>query len=157
MTTEQNVPQENALTTTKADDELKAVDTEVVTGETPKTPSEIQKETVALIEAIRGKALSEAKEAGELARENYLETVRRIRQDIEQRKLFDPERIDEAIKQVQKEVEKDWDGIVKEWNSVIKEVTSFGDRLNEAAKTAWEILTTPAKDNNDQDNTDKKL
>jgi hypothetical protein len=154
MTTEPQVPKESAITTTETEE--KAIPTEVVSDEPSKTPSEIQKETTALIEAIRSKALSEAKEAGELARENYLETVRRIREDIENRKLFDPQRIDEAIKQVQKEVEKDWDGIVKEWNTVIKEVTSFGDRLNEAAKTAWEILTAPPKDNNDRDNTDKK-
>ncbi|MGK7954589.1 MAG: hypothetical protein AB4063_04910, partial [Crocosphaera sp.] len=66
--------------------------------------------------------------------------------DIEERKLFDPQRIDEAVKYIQKEVEKDWEGVVKEWNTVVKEVSSFGDRLNEAAKAAWEILTAPSKD-----------
>ncbi len=144
MTTESQVPKETAITTT--DTEEKAIPTEVVSEESSKTPSEIQKETTALIEAIRSKALSEAKEAGELARDNYLDTVRRIRQDIEERKLFDPQRIDEAVKYIQKEVEKDWEGVVKEWNSVVKEVSSFGDRLNEAAKAAWEILTAPSKD-----------
>ena len=138
MTTESQVPKETAIT--PQDGEETAITPEVVSDD-PKTPNEIQQETTALIEAIRSKAFSEAQEAGELARENYLETVRRIREDIENRKLFDPQRIDEAMQQVQKEVEKDWDGIVKEWNHVVKEVTSFGDRLNEAAKAAWDILT----------------
>ncbi|MDJ0659999.1 MAG: hypothetical protein QNJ42_11000 [Crocosphaera sp.] len=138
MTTEPQVPKESAITKTEE------TNVEVVTKD--KTPSEIQQETTALIDAIRSKALTEAKEAGELARENYLDTVRRIRQDIEERKLFDPQRIDEAVKYIQKEVEKDWDGVVKEWNTVVKEVSSFGDRLNEAAKAAWEILTAPSKD-----------
>ncbi|MEL4893982.1 hypothetical protein [Crocosphaera sp. Alani8] len=144
MTTEPQVPQENAITPTETDET--PITPEVVSDEPSPNPSEIQKETTALIDAIRSKALNEAKEAGELARENYLDTVRRIRQDIEDRKLFDPQRIDEAVKYIQKEVEKDWDGIVKEWNSVVKEVSSFGDRLNEAAKAAWEILTAPSKD-----------
>ena len=144
MTTESQVPKESAITPT--DPEETAITPEVVSEESSKTPSEIQKETTALIDAIRSKALSEAKEAGELARDNYLDTVRRIRQDIEERKLFDPQRIDEAVKYIQKEVEKDWEGVVKEWNTVVKEVSSFGDRLNEAAKAAWEILTAPSKD-----------
>ena len=143
MTTESQVSKESAITPIETEE--KAITPEVVSEES----SEIQKETTALIDAIRSKALSEAKEAGELARENYLETVRRIRQDIEERKLFDPQRIDEAVKYIQKEVEKDWEGVVNEWNSVVKEVSSFGDRLNEAAKAAWEILTAPSKDTKD--------
>ena len=138
MTTESQVPKESAITKTE--------ETNVEIVREDKTPDEIKQETTALIDAIRSKALTEAKEAGELARENYLDTVRRIRQDIEERKLFDPQRIDEAVKYIQKEVEKDWDGVVKEWNTVVKEVSSFGDRLNEAAKAAWEILTAPSKD-----------
>ncbi|WP_107668658.1 hypothetical protein [Cyanothece sp. BG0011] len=146
MSTESQVPKESAITTTDTEDT--AITPEVVSEDSSKTPSEIQQETTALIEAIRSKALTEAKEAGELARENYLDTVRRIRQDIEERKLFDPHRIDEAVKYIQTEVEKDWESVVKEWNSVVKEVSSFGDRLNEAAKAAWEILTAPSKDKN---------
>ncbi len=138
MTTEPQVPKKSAIV--PQDGEEKAITPEVVSDDS-KTRNEIQQETTALIEAIRSKAFSEAKEAGELVRENYLETLRRIREDIENRKLFDPQRIEEAMQQVQKEVEKDWDGIVKEWNNVVKEVTSFGDRLNESAKAAWDILT----------------
>ncbi|MDJ0511779.1 MAG: hypothetical protein QNJ64_21420 [Crocosphaera sp.] len=133
MTIESQVPDKTAIVS--QDSEETAITPEVV------SDNEIQQQTTALIEAIGSKAFSEAKEAGELARENYLETVRRIREDIENRKLFDPQRIEEAMQQVQKEVEKDWDGIVKEWNNVVKEATSFGDRLNEASKAAWEILT----------------
>ena len=97
MTTQSQVPEESAIIPTETEE--KAITPEVVSEES----SEIQKETTALIDAIRSKALSEAKEAGELARDNYLETVRRIRQDIEDRKLFDPQRIDEAVKYIQKE------------------------------------------------------
>ncbi len=139
MTTEPNVSQENAI---------EEVDVEIIKADqaTPTTaPSKpIQEETEALIDAIRTKAFSEAQKAGEFARDNYLEAVRKIRQDIEHRQVFDPEQIEDAMKQIQKEVEKDWE-------SVVKEVTSFGDRLNEAAKAAWEILTAP-KAQTDKDN-----
>ncbi|GBF82200.1 hypothetical protein [Aphanothece sacrum] len=127
MTTDPNLSQ---------NDETKTVNLEVVSTLTKEPAQDLAKETLALIDTIRTKAISEAKEAGDFARDNYLTAVRRIREDIETRKLFNPERIDEAVKQLQKEVEKDWEGIVKE-------MTTFGDRLNEAAKTAWEILTAP--------------
>ncbi|XTZ10552.1 MAG: hypothetical protein ACQZ3N_01015, partial [cyanobacterium endosymbiont of Rhopalodia yunnanensis] len=94
----------------------------------------IQDETEALIKAIKTKAFSEVKKAGEFAIDNYLEAVRKARQDIERRQLFEPEQIEDAIRQIKKEIEKDWD-------SIVREVTSFGDRLNEAAKAAWDILT----------------
>lgn len=100
------------------------------------TPSEIQKETLALIEAIRTKAQSEAQKAGDFARETYLDAVRKAKDEVENLNVFDPTRIDDALKQVQGEVEKDWDVLAKQ-------VATLGDRLNEAAKAAWEKLTTP--------------
>ena len=139
MTTKPNVSQENAIE--EADIEIIKADQATPT----KRPSQpIQDETEALINAIRTKAFSEVQKAGEFARDNYLEAVRKARQDIEHRQLFDPEQIENAIKQIQKEVEKDWD-------SIVREVTSFGDRLNEAAKAAWDILTA-SKAEADKDN-----
>ncbi|ACK64703.1 conserved hypothetical protein [Rippkaea orientalis PCC 8801] len=135
MTTEPNTPKNDAIEAVQP--EIVDESSTITRPEPPKdAQSSIQEETTALIEAIRTKAFSEAQKAGEFARDNYLEAVRKARQDIESRQLFDPERIEEAIKQIQKEVEKDWD-------SVVKEVTGFGDRLNEAAKAAWDILTAP--------------
>lgn len=130
MTTKPNVVEENTL---------KEVDVEIIKP-AQATPTNnpgrsIQDETEALIKAIRTRALSEMQKAGEFARDNYLEAVRKARQDIEHRQLFELEQIEDAIKQIQKEVEKDWD-------SIVGEVTNLSDRLNEAAKAAWAILTT---------------
>lgn len=99
----------------------------------PSGLTEVQQETKALIDAIRKKAQAEAQSAGEFTRESYLNAVRTIRESIEESKLFEPEKIEESITEVKKEAEKNWQAIVQE-------VQDFGDRLSEAAKTAWEIL-----------------
>ncbi|BFM39343.1 hypothetical protein [Synechocystis sp. LKSZ1] len=99
-----------------------------------KTPDEVAQETQALLEAIRTKAIDEANKAGTFARDSYLEAMRNARQQVETLNLFDPERIEAAIKQLQSDVEKDWEGLVTQ-------VNDFGDRLSESAKAAWEALT----------------
>ena len=130
MTTEPNLSQDNEIV------EIETRTGEIVSAEPKKTLEEIQKETTDLIAAIQTKASSEAQKAGEFARESYLDAVRKARTEIENLDLFEPSRIEDAFKQVQAEVEKDWD-------SVVNNVLSFGDRLNEAAKAAWEVLSAP--------------
>jgi hypothetical protein len=119
MTADPNAPQTPAITDG---------DTDAQAGLT-----EVQNETEALIEAIRTKAQAEAVLAGEFTREAYLSAVRRIRESIEQTQLFEPEKIEASITEIQQEAEKNW-------QTVVQDVQSFGDRLSEAAKTAWEIL-----------------
>jgi hypothetical protein len=114
-------------------------DPSLVRQEAEKAPEDLRQETLDLIEAIRTKAQSEAQKAGDFARESYLDAVRRAREEVERLDLFEPNRIEEAIKQVQGEVEKDWE-------SLVKQVTTVGDRLNEAAKAAWEKLTASEPD-----------
>jgi polyhydroxyalkanoate synthesis regulator phasin len=132
MSTEPNGNPENTPV------EVISNDPSLVTQTTPPETNEIKDETLALIDAIRKKAQSEAQKAGEFARDNYLEAVRRAREEIEKKDLFEPENIKEAMQQIQTEVEKDWDNLVKE-------VTSLGERLNDAAKAAWETLSAPRK------------
>ncbi len=141
MTTQPNSPKKEAIEAVKP--EIVDESSTITSPEPPKdTKPTIQEETAALIEAIGTKTSSEVQKALEFARDNYLETVRKAREDIENRQVFDPERVEDAIKQLQGEVEKDWDAMVKE-------VTGFSDRLNKATKAAWDILTAP-KDDKDQ-------
>ena len=97
-----------------------------------------KEETKQLIEAITRKAQSETQKAGEFAQESYLEAVRNARSEIEKLN-FDPERIEESIRLIQKDAEENWE-------SLVKEVEDFGNRVNEAAQTAWSILTGSDKD-----------
>jgi flagellar motility protein MotE (MotC chaperone) len=101
--------------------------------ELPESRNEIRSETEALIDAIRKRAQSEVQSASDFTREAYLKAVRQAREAIEQNQLIDPQRIEESIEQLQKDTEKNWQGLVDE-------ISGFGDRLSEAVKAAWEKL-----------------
>jgi len=133
MTTEPTVPKESALVEYSEDTK------DLVNQNMPNESDEVKNETMALIEAIKRRAQSEAKGAGDLTRDTYLTAVRQAREAIEQNKLFDPDRIEDSFKLLQIDAEKNWEAIVKE-------VASFGDRLADAAKAAWETLTAPRPD-----------
>ncbi|MES1024142.1 hypothetical protein ABN584_14730 [Gloeocapsa sp. BRSZ] len=97
---------------------------------------DLKNETKALIDALKKRAQSEAQSAGTLTREAYLNAVRRARETIEGNQLIERDRIEYSFSLIQKEAEKNW-------NSVVKEVAELGDRLADAAKAAWEVLTAP--------------
>ncbi|PIG94669.1 hypothetical protein [Gloeocapsopsis sp. IPPAS B-1203] len=107
------------------------VDTEMA-GES----DDLKNETKALIDALKKRAQVEAQSAGTLTREAYLNAVRRARETIEGNQLIERDRIEYSFYLIQKEAEKNW-------QSVVKEVADLGDRLADAAKAAWDILTTP--------------
>ncbi|HEY9637146.1 MAG TPA: hypothetical protein V6D14_27345 [Coleofasciculaceae cyanobacterium] len=130
MTSESPIPKERALT--EYDPEMQAL----VKKEMPDASEDVQKETLELIEAIKRRAQSEAKSAGELTRDTYLTAVRQVREAIEHDKLFDKDRIEHSFVLLQRDAEKNWE-------SIVQEVASFGDRLADAAKAAWDALTAP--------------
>ncbi len=133
MTPEPNSPDTSAIV------EVSPETKKLVDQELGDQSSEVRRETEALVEAIRKRAQSDAQSAEEFTRETYLNAVRQVREQIEQNKLFDADRVEESIQMVQKEAEKNW-------QSIVDEVTEFGDRLSEAAKTAWDILMQPKND-----------
>ncbi|PPS44156.1 hypothetical protein [Chroococcidiopsis sp. TS-821] len=120
QTTNQITPQTNEL-----------VETEMA-GES----DDLKNETKALIDALKKRAQAEAQSAGTLTREAYLNAVRRARETIEGNQLIERDRIEYSFSLIQKEAEKNW-------HSVVKEVAELGDRLADAAKAAWEVLTAP--------------
>jgi hypothetical protein len=97
---------------------------------------EIKRETAALIEAIRNRAQSEAQSAGNLTRETYLNTLRRVRQTIEGEQLIERHRLENAFQVVQSEAEKNWEHL-------LKQLQEFGERLQDAAKAAWDAFNAP--------------
>ena len=102
MTNEPQVPKERSIVETDSSDEA------IVEKET----SPITSETMALIEAIRTKASSETKKAGEFTREKYLETVRSLRTEIEKLE-FKPEEVEQSFQHIQEEAEKNWESITR--------------------------------------------
>lgn len=115
-------------------DETKAL----VESEMPNESNRVKQETMALIEAIKTKAQSETQKAGEFTREKYLEAIRSARAEIDKMN-FEPERVENSMRILQDEMEKNWDALVKQ-------VSELGDRLGDAAQAAWEALTAPRSD-----------
>ena len=109
--------------------------------DTPLEKDSVTDETQALIQAIQTKAFSEAQKAGDFARGSYLEFIRGAREQVESLKVFDPDNIEAAMKQLQGEVEKDWTNVTRQFNDFGSQFSDFGDRLSAAAKAAWEVLT----------------
>ncbi|MBE9190572.1 hypothetical protein IQ230_09410 [Gloeocapsopsis crepidinum LEGE 06123] len=109
---------------------------ELVETEMAGESDDLKHETKALIDALKKRAQVEAQSAGTLTREAYLNAVRRARETIEGNQLIERDRIEYSFSLIQKEAEKNW-------QSVVKEVADLGDRLADAAKAAWDILTTP--------------
>ena len=114
---------------------------------TPQTSSMVETEmagesedlksaTKALIDALKKRAQAEAQSAGTLTREAYLSAVQRARTAVEENQLIERDRIEHSFEMIQQEAEKNW-------QSVVKEVSEIGDRLTDAAKAAWDVLTAP--------------
>jgi len=98
--------------------------------------ADLKQETKALIEAIKKRAQAEIQAAQDLTRESYLSAVRQARATIEQTQLIDPDLIEQSVQLIQQEAQKNW-------QSVTDEIHYLGDRLSEAAKAAWNVLTQP--------------
>jgi ElaB/YqjD/DUF883 family membrane-anchored ribosome-binding protein len=98
--------------------------------------ADLKQETKALIEAIKKRAQSEIHTAQDLTREAYLAAVRRARETIEETKLIDPDRLEQSVQLIQQEAQKNW-------QSITDEIQRLGDRITEAAKAAWNVLTQP--------------
>jgi hypothetical protein len=107
------------------------VETEMA-GET----DEVKRETKALIEALKRRAQTEAESAGTLTRETYLNAVRQAREAIEREKLIERDRIEHSWAVMQDEAQRNW-------HLLMKEVADFSDRLQKAAKAAWEAFNAP--------------
>lgn len=130
MNSESSIPKESAIV------EITPETNALVETEMAGESDELKRETKALIDALKKRAQVEAKTAGELTRDAYLNAVRQARENIEQNKLVDPERIAYSMKLIQYEAEKNWE-------SIVKEVATLGDRLADAAKAAWDAFTAP--------------
>ncbi|ARV58202.1 hypothetical protein BZZ01_05745 [Nostocales cyanobacterium HT-58-2] len=107
------------------------VETEMA-GET----DEVKRETKELIEAIKRRAQAEAESAGTLTRETYLNAVRQAREALEGDKLIERDRIESAFAVLQQEAEKNW-------HLLFQQVAELGDRLQDAAKAAWDAFNAP--------------
>ena len=101
----------------------------------------VKSETKALVEAIKKRAQSEIKNAQTITQEAYLNAVRSAKETIEKNQLLDPKKIEHSVEMIQKDTQKNW-------QKTVDEITALGDRLQEAAQAAWDILMK--KENSDK-------
>lgn len=94
---------------------------------------QLKAETKALVEAIRKRAQSEIENAQTITQDAYLNAIRSAREAVEHNELLDPKKIEHSVAMIQKDVEANW-------QKTVDEITSLGDRLQEAAQSAWDIL-----------------
>ncbi len=100
----------------------------------------VKQETTALLEAIKKRAQAEAETAGTITRETYLNAVRQVREAIERDKLIERDSLEYSWAKIQEELDHNW-------YLLSKDVTDLGDRLQNAAKAAWEAFNAPRDQN----------
>ncbi|MEM8720591.1 MAG: hypothetical protein AAGE84_15025 [Cyanobacteria bacterium P01_G01_bin.39] len=122
--------------TDKQENKLVPVSTEtndLVEQEMNGQDEQIKAETKALVEAIKRRSQSEVDNAQTITKDAYLNAVRNAREALEQNQLLDPKRIEHSVTMIQRDVESNW-------QKTVDEITSLGDRLQEAAQAAWDVL-----------------
>lgn len=138
MNSESNIPKESSLV------EVSPETRDLVNQNMADAPEELKREMMALIDALKKRAQAEIQSANNLTHEAYLNAVNKAREAITQTRvkieenqpLLEKDRIEYSIKLIQMEAKNNWE-------SVLKEVSTLGDRLADAAKAAWEVLTAP--------------
>jgi F0F1-type ATP synthase membrane subunit b/b' len=134
MTDHNNTPETKETTIVPVSPETNALVEQEMAGES----DQLKAETKALVEAIRKRAQSEIENAQTLTQEAYLNAIRSARKAVENNSLLDPKRIEHSVEMIQRDAQENW-------QKTVDEITALGDRLQEAAQAAWDILM--GKDN----------
>ncbi len=129
MTETNNTPETKETTIVPVSPETNALVEKEMAGQ----DDQIKQETKALVEAIKKRAQSEIENAQSITQDAYLNAVRSAREAIEHNKLLDPERIEHSVEIIQKEAQENW-------QKIADEIADLGNRLQEAAQVAWDIL-----------------
>ncbi|MBD2056419.1 hypothetical protein H6F88_10385 [Oculatella sp. FACHB-28] len=137
MNSETKTPEITAITTTPETTAVVQISPEteaLVKQEMPNKPEEAQRETMALIEAIKRRAQLSVQEARDVTLDSYLTAVRQAREAVEQNKpLVDPVQVEKSVELVQRQAEMNW-------SVIVSEIESLGVQLVDAARDAWNML-----------------
>ncbi len=134
MTENNNTPDTKETTIVPVSPETNALVEKEMAGES----DQLKQETKALVEAIKKRAQSEIENAQTLTQDAYLNAVRRAREAVENNSFLDPKRIEHSVEMIQRDARENW-------QKTVDEIAALGDRLQEAAQVAWDILM--GKDN----------
>jgi F0F1-type ATP synthase membrane subunit b/b' len=129
MTDKNNTPETKETTIVPVSPETNALVEKEMAGES----DQIKAETKALVEAIRKRAQSEIENAQTITKDAYLNAIRSAREAVEKNSLLDPKRIEDSVEMIQRDAQENW-------QKTVDEIKALGDRLQEAAQAAWDIL-----------------
>ncbi len=129
MTEDNNNPDIKETTIVPVSPETDALVEKELAGESDR----IKAETKAFVEAIKKRAQSEIENAQTITQDAYLNAVRNAREAVEQNQLLDPKRIEHSVEMIQRDAQENW-------QKTVDEIIALGDRLQEAAQVAWDIL-----------------
>jgi F0F1-type ATP synthase membrane subunit b/b' len=129
MTDNNNTPETRETSIVPVSPETDALVEKEMVGES----DVLKAETKALVEAIRRRAQSEIENAQTLTQDAYLNAVRTAREAVENNSLLDPKRIEYSVEMIQRDARENW-------QKTLDEIAALGDRLQEAARVAWDIV-----------------
>ncbi|MGF1541071.1 MAG: hypothetical protein ACFCU5_11575 [Pleurocapsa sp.] len=129
MTDNDNTPETKETTIVPVSPETDALVEREMAGESDR----LKAETKDLVEAIRKRAQSEIENAQTLTQDAYLNAIRSAKEAVESNSLLDPKRIEHSVEMIQKDVRDNW-------QKTLDEIGALGDRLQEAAQVAWDIV-----------------
>lgn len=103
-------------------------------------PEAVKQETMQLVEALTTRAQSELQGAQQVTLDMYLGAVRNATEMLKENRVFDPQKIERSLGAIQADAQKNM-------NSVLDDIKKFGeqlgDRVDAAAKAAWETFNRP--------------
>jgi len=105
----------------------------------PQESDEIKHHVMALIEAIKKQSQSQIETAGDMTREVYVNAMRQAQETLKNTGLLldnQRETLDSSISSLE-------DTATQKWEAIVSDMQKFGDRLDRAVNTAWQILTEP--------------
>ncbi|MBP0018553.1 MAG: hypothetical protein J7647_13510 [Cyanobacteria bacterium SBLK] len=130
-----NEAQQPETQTVEVSEETKTL----VENKMPEESDEIKYHTMALIEAIKKQAQASLESAGEIGRDNYVNTMRQAQTTLKNTGLL----FDEQWESLDKTIQGLEDTATKNWESLLSDMKKWGDRVDRAVNEAWKILSEP--------------
>ncbi len=102
----------------------------------PYATDDVKQATMALVDAIKKRAKTQAKTTGKWTREAYIEAAKQAKDLLSRRQELAQKykaQLDDSLEWIEEEAN-------QRWESLSTEAESWGDRLSRAADSAWRIL-----------------
>ena len=113
---------------------------EIVERSMANEPEAVKQETMQLVEALTTRAQSELQGAQQVTMDMYLGAVRNATEMLQENRVFDPQKIERSLSAIQADAQKNMAAVL---DDIKKFGEQFGDRVDAAAKAAWETFNRP--------------